>query len=81
VIARVSRPAENRFVREITTFIRAEDGSWRRDDERHENVLVDTSPVPPLLALRGLDARVSNSFGDEDLPRGLVAIIGRARAA
>jgi len=81
VIARLSRPAENRFVREITTFIRTEDGSWRRDDERHENVLADTSRVLPLLALHGLDARVSNSFGDEDLPRGLVAIVGRTLAA
>lgn len=81
VIARLSRPAEDRFVREIATFVRSDDGSWRRDDERHENVLVDTSRVPPLLALHGLEARVSNSFGDEDLPRGLVAIVGRALAA
>jgi SAM-dependent methyltransferase len=81
VIARLSRPAENRFVREIATFVRTGDGSWRRDDERHENVLVDTSRVPSLLALHGLEARVSDSFGDEELPRGLVAIVGRALAA
>ena len=33
--------------------------SWRRDDERHDNVLIDTAPVPALLAQprRGGDAR------------------------
>jgi SAM-dependent methyltransferase len=77
VVARLSRPAASLYVREITTFVRQEDGSWRRDDERHENVLVDTSRVPALLAEHGVDARVADSFGDEELPLGLVAIVGR----
>lgn len=51
--------------------------SWRRDDERHENVLVDTAQVPARLAELGVVARVSASFGDEGLPEGLVAVVGR----
>src|SRR5262249_13873768 len=42
IITRFSVPAPNRFVREMTTFVRDDTGSWRRDDERHDNVLVDT---------------------------------------
>jgi SAM-dependent methyltransferase len=81
VIVRLSRPAENLFLREITTFVRTEEGAWRRDDERHENVLVDTSRIPPLLAQHGLDVRVSDSFGAEKLPTGLVAIVGSRQAS
>jgi SAM-dependent methyltransferase len=80
IVARFSVPRPNRFVREMTTFVRAEDGTWRRDDERHENVLLDTSTLPRLLAGHGLDARVATSFGDEELPEGLVAVVGRKRA-
>jgi hypothetical protein len=80
VVARNSVPRSNLFVREITTFLRDEDGTWRRDDERHENVLVDTSRLPGFLAGHGLDVRVAPSFGDEALPGGLVAIVGRRPA-
>jgi SAM-dependent methyltransferase len=79
IVARFSVPRPNRFVREMTTFLRNEDGTWRRDDERHENVLLDTSEVPGLLAAHGLEARVGTSFGDEELPEGLVTIVGRKR--
>ncbi|HUI05193.1 MAG TPA: class I SAM-dependent methyltransferase [Acidimicrobiales bacterium] len=72
-----SLPAPNRYVREMTTFVRQEDGTWRRDDERHDNVLIDTAAVPELLARHGVDATVASSFGDEALPQGLVAVIGR----
>jgi SAM-dependent methyltransferase len=72
-----SVPAPDKFVREMTTFVRNEDGSWRRDDEHHENTLVDTAKVPELLAQRGVEARVADAFGSETLPAGLVAIIGR----
>jgi hypothetical protein len=54
-----------------------EDGTWHRDDERHDNVLVDTTRVPGLLAEHGLETRVSQSFGEEELPDGLVTIVGR----
>ncbi len=71
-----SVPEPNRYVREMTTFIRQSDGSWRRDDESHDNVLIDTTRVPALLARHGVDATVSDSFGDEELPAGLVTIVG-----
>ena len=74
---RYASPAPDRFVRHITTVVAAGNGSWRRDDERHENVLVDTAGVPAALAEHGFEARVSPSFGDERLPDGMVAVIGR----
>jgi SAM-dependent methyltransferase len=76
VVVKLSRPHERLYVREMTTFIRNEDGTWRRDDERHENVLVETTRIPAFLAKHGLDARVAESFGDEELPPGLAAIVG-----
>ena len=79
VAVKLSRPEERLYVREITTFLRNEDGSWRRDDERHENTLVETTRIPALLAEHGLAARVAESFGTEELPHGLVAIVGNRR--
>ena len=76
IISKFSLPRPNLFVREMTTFVRVEDGTWRRDEERHDNVLIDTSRVPGLLAEHGLETRVSRSFGDEELPDGLVTIVG-----
>ena len=29
------------------------DGSWRRDDERHQNVLLDTTLAPAVLKAEG----------------------------
>ena len=72
-----SLPKPNRYVRQMTTFVRQDGGTWRRDDERHENVLIDTTKVPDLLARHGVEATVSESFGDEHLPTGLVAVVGR----
>jgi SAM-dependent methyltransferase len=77
IVTRFSLPRPNLFVREIAAFLRGEDGAWRRDDERHENVLVDTALVPALLAKHEVQARLSESFGEEKLPDGLVAIVGR----
>jgi SAM-dependent methyltransferase len=77
IVTRYGIPRPDRFVRHITTFVRNDDGSWRRDDERHDNVLVDTSRVPALLAAHGVEAQVASSFGGEELPEGLVAIVGR----
>jgi hypothetical protein len=79
IFTRFDLPVPNRFVREITTFLRQEDSTWRRDDERHENVLLDTAQVPVLLASLGLEVAVRESFGDEELPEGLVAIVGRRK--
>jgi len=77
LVTEFSIPAPDRFVRQMATFVRQEDGSWRRGDERHENVLVDTGRVPELLAQAGVEAAVKPSFGGEELPAGLVAIVGR----
>lgn len=77
LVTRYEVPAPDRFVRHITTFLPAGDGSWRRADERHENVLVDTAAVPALLAAHGVEATVADSFGGEQSPEGLVAVVGR----
>ena len=67
----------DRFVRTMAIFSRNPDGeSWRRDDERHENVLIDTSRVPSFLAEHGVEAEIRASFGSEQLPPGLVAVVG-----
>lgn len=76
IFTRFSLPRADRFVREITTFVRDQDGSWRRDDERHENVLVDASQVAALLESHGVDVVVGASFGVEELPAGLVTVVG-----
>src|SRR5918994_997348 len=55
IITQFSVPSANRFVREMTTFVRNDDGTWRRDDERHYNVLIDTTRVPALLATHGVE--------------------------
>jgi SAM-dependent methyltransferase len=77
IITRVSRPAANRFVRHITTFVRNGDGSWRRDDETHRNVLIDTARAPALLAAKGIQVTVASAFGTEQLPDGLRVLIGQ----
>jgi SAM-dependent methyltransferase len=76
IINETSTPAANRFVREMTIFVKNDDGSWRRDDERHDNVLIDTTLVPGLLAQHGVEAQVRPSFGTEQLPTGLRAVVG-----
>ncbi len=73
-----SIPAPDRFVRDIATFLRNDDGTWRRSDERHENVLLDTAHLPDLLRPHGIEVTVGTSFGTETLPAGLRTLIGRA---
>jgi SAM-dependent methyltransferase len=80
IINETSTPAANRFVREMTIFVKNDDGSWRRDDERHDNVLIDTTLVPGLLARHGVEAQVRASFGTEQLPTGLRALVGHRPA-
>ncbi|HEY6316018.1 MAG TPA: class I SAM-dependent methyltransferase [Streptosporangiaceae bacterium] len=79
VITEFSTPAPDKFVRDITTFVPDGAGAWRRGREHHENVLVDTSRIPALLALNGVDAVVRSSFGTEGLPPGLRAVTGVRR--
>jgi SAM-dependent methyltransferase len=70
-------PVPERFVRRMTTFVRNPDGSWRRDDEVHDNALVDVSRVPSLLDAHGVESSVRSSFAGEELPAGLMAVVGR----
>jgi SAM-dependent methyltransferase len=77
LITQRSSPTPDRFVRQMAMFTRNDDGSWRRDDERHDNILIDTGRVPALLAEHGVDARLGTAFGSEQLPAGLHTIIGR----
>ena len=81
IIAEFSVPAPDRFVRDITTFVPDGAGAWRRGREHHENVLVDTSLIPALLAGSGVWATVGRSFGAAELPPGLRAVTGRKAAA
>jgi SAM-dependent methyltransferase len=76
IITEFSLPSRDRFVREITTFLPNGDGTWRRDHERHENVLVDVTRVPGVLAGQGVEASVRPAFGTETLMAGLFAIAG-----
>lgn len=76
IITEASVPTPDRFVRDITTFVRNADGSWRRDREHHENVLLDTAQIPALLSQHGIQARVGSAFGSETLPQGLRVITG-----
>jgi SAM-dependent methyltransferase len=76
VITEFSAPAPDRFVRDITTFVPDGAGAWRRSREHHENVLVDTSLIPGLLAAHGVTATVGTSFGAAELPPGLYAVTG-----
>jgi SAM-dependent methyltransferase len=80
LVTKTSVPEPDRFVREMATFVRTNDGSWRRDDERHDNVMFDTARVPALLAEHGVEATVGRSFGSETFPAGLRTIVGRRPA-
>lgn len=80
IITRYEIPSPDRYIRHMTTFLRNDDDMWRRDDETHDNVLIDTSTVPALLAEHGVDATVGPSFGAEKNPEGLACVVGHKRA-
>jgi SAM-dependent methyltransferase len=79
IVTRFHQPTPARFDREITTFVRTDDGHYRRSDEYHRTVLVDTATIPDLLRRHGIEATVDVSFADPEhpLPRGLRTVIGR----
>ena len=81
LITEFSAPTPDRFVREMTIFSRNEDGTWRRDFERHDNVLLDVTTIPPLLARHGVQAEIRDAFGNETMPPGLKVIVGRKVAS
>ncbi len=74
-----STPSPDRYIRDMTTFVKDDAGRWHRDDERHVQVNVRTDHIPDLLAAVGVDATIGTSFGNEELPVGLVTIIGHKR--
>ncbi len=76
LVTEFSMPSPTRFVREMAIFTLNDDDTWRRDDERHDNVLIDTSRVPVLLAEHGVEATLGSRFGEYALPEGLVSVIG-----
>lgn len=77
VIERVS-DAPDHFARVQTIFEREDDGRYRRELERHDNVLIDVhAVVPPLLAAEGLDVEVRRSFGVETNMDGLLVVVAR----
>jgi SAM-dependent methyltransferase len=80
IVTEFSVPSSDRFVRQMAIFVRNDNGSWRRDDERHDNVLIDTTHVPLLLAEHGIEATVASAFGGEQLPTGVRTVIGRRRS-
>ncbi len=75
IVTHYEVPTPQRFIRRMAIFTRTDDNTWRRDDERHENVLIDTATLAPLLAEHGLTATLGTSFGDETLPDGLMSIV------
>lgn len=79
IITEFTTPAPDRFVRDITTFLANQDGSWRRSREHHDSVLIDTTRLPALFNAHGVDVTVGDSFGSEGLPEGLRAVTGSRR--
>jgi SAM-dependent methyltransferase len=77
LVTEFSQPTPARYARDMTVFVRNADGTWRRDDEHHDNVLIDISRVPAWLATCGVEAEVGSAFGSETLPAGLAVIVGR----
>jgi len=76
IVTEFSLPSADRYVRDMTTFVRGDDGTWRRDTEHHENTLVDVSGLVGVLAAVGVPAEVREAFGSETLPVGLRVVVG-----
>jgi SAM-dependent methyltransferase len=77
VVERAS-DAPDHFARLMTMFLREPDGRYRREFERHDNVLVDVDAlVRPLLEGEGMDVDIARSFGDEANMEGLRVVKAR----
>jgi hypothetical protein len=76
LITVTSVPDRATYRREMTMFVRSAGELWYRDDELHDNVLVDANELLTTLARNGVTAEVKGAFGDETLPYGLAAIVG-----
>ena len=57
--------------------MRNDDGSRRRGDGQHDNVLIDTARGAELLAGEGVEVSVTPAFGPEQLPPRLAVLVGR----
>lgn len=79
VITRARFEPPDRFVREITGFITDDDRAWQREDEVHENVLVDVAPLADDLDPEHYETWVRRSFGRERLPEGMRVLLVRSR--
>lgn len=81
ILERVS-DGPNHFARDMTIFVSEPDGRYRRDHERHDNVLIDVEGVVrPLLEAEGLSVDIGRSFGDEVNMEGLMVIKATRSAA
>ncbi len=76
IIVRFARPSPEKFVREITTFVR-EGSGFRRADETHLNFAVAAEDASAVLSRAGLSVEKRSSFGGEALPPGLVVLVAR----
>ena len=76
LITRTSVPDPRTFRRDMTMFVRDEPDRWRRSDELHDNILIDTAELPRSLSRLGIEAELRPSFGTEELPIGLMAVVG-----
>lgn len=79
VISRSRYEPPDRFVREITGFVLDEEGNWQRDDEVHENVLVDVAALAADFDPELYETWVRRSFGRERLPEGMRVLLVRSR--
>ena len=76
IVSTSTLPEPDRLIREMTTFVRRDDGAWRREDERHEIALLDTERLAAVLTGHGVAAAVRPAFGAERMRPGMVALIG-----
>jgi SAM-dependent methyltransferase len=76
LITRTSVPEPRTFHRYMTMFVRSGRSSWRRTDEVHDNILINTTELRPVLERQGVRAELRTSFGSEALPSGLLAVVG-----
>lgn len=73
LLTRTSLPRPDHFVRDMTMFVKDKDGTWHRDHEVHDNVLVDVEELGSQLDDR-FDVTVGESFGGYELPAGMRVI-------
>jgi SAM-dependent methyltransferase len=65
----------NHYARLMTVFVQEPSGLYRKEFERHDNVLIDVAgAVGPLLVAEGLDVDIGVSFGSETNMAGLMVV-------